>query len=303
MGFLGLGGKTDDEKAVERYIRDTLAAAAAKEAQGPAPRPDDTYFGGYQEGANDWSKIGLQGMADSGAIGGWATGQAQGYRGAMASENQQLSDQEAYSRGYHQNGALQLASEAAMGQAPSEAAYQMQYGLDQGLAAQQAQMGSARGNAGIALASGNAAANSANMMNQTYMQAGQLRAAEMAQARGLYGGLSGQQREQDQSRLQQGSQMSQFNAGLNDQYSLGMGNLANQASQNQLGWYGQAGTGYEGNANRGANILTGNQSAAGANKELALGAHAAGLEREDDQNKAKLGTAVAVGKVVAGSVA
>ncbi len=197
-------------------------------------------WGGNENAAAEYSALGLGGFGK--AINGqdWASGQMMARRGPQAYENQDLSDQEAYSRGYHQDGALQLAQEAAMGQGPSEAAFMMQRGLDQSLAAQQSQMGSARGNAGIALASGNAAANSANLMNQTYGQAGQLRASEMAGARAQYGGLAGQQREQDQARLQMGNQMGQYNASLNDAYRTGMGGVANAYGATGIGYYNAA---------------------------------------------------------------
>lgn len=206
----------------------------------PSYGTSDLFYGGYNGGASDMSSYGLQGM-------GVANNRASNYynqsmkdRGPQAFENQFLANREAESRYGDQNGALMLAREAAMGQAPSEAAWMMQRGLDQSLANQQAMMGSARGNAGIALASGNAAGNSAAMQNQAYGAASQLRANEMAQARGLYGGLAGQQREQDLNRLGMGNQMSQFNAGLNDQYSLGMGQLAGQQGGLAKDWYGAA---------------------------------------------------------------
>ncbi len=195
---------------------------------------------GGEGGANTWANYGLGGMNNAQQGQAWSGKEGVRTRGPQAVENQSLSNQEAHSRGYDQAGSIQLAREAAMGQGPSEAGYMMQRGLDQSLAAQQAQMGSARGNAGIAMAGGNAAANSASLMNQTYGQAGQLRAQEMANARGLYGGLSGQQREQDQNRLQMGNQMSQFNAGLNDQYKLGMGALSNQFGNQANQWYANA---------------------------------------------------------------
>jgi hypothetical protein len=181
-------------------------------------------YGGYAGGATDMSNIGLRGM-------GWAQGEAQRDRGATAIEDQELSDREAQARYGDQAGAIQLAREAAMGQAPSQAAYLMQAGLNQGLANQQAMAGGARGAAGIALAQGNAQANAATMQNQAYTQAGAMRADEMNQARNLYGGLAGTQRQQDQNRLGMGNDMSKYNAGANDQYRLGMGQLG-------LGYYG-----------------------------------------------------------------
>lgn len=190
----------------------------------PAYQVQPQYYGGYEGGANEMSGLGLTNMN-------WAQGQAMQNREAQAVEDQVLSDREAQTRFGDQAGALQLHREAAMGMAPSEAAFLMQSGLDRSLANQQALAGSARGAAGIALAGQNAQANAASMQNQAFTQAGALRAAEMAQARGAYGDMSNQVRGQDQNRLGMGNQMSQFNAGLDDQYRLGMGQLG-------LGYYG-----------------------------------------------------------------
>lgn len=204
-----------------------------------------TPWGGYEGADQNFANIGMSGVVGAADSANWWKNQAQTPRGAMSWENQELSDREAQTRYGDQSGAIQLAREAAMGMAPSAAAYQMQSGLDQSLAAQQAQMGGARGAAGVALAGGNAAANSASLMNQTYNQAGQLRAQEMASAMGLYGGLSGQQRSQDLERLGQSTQNTQFNVGANDQYALGAGGVANQYGQQGIGWYGQSAHGYD----------------------------------------------------------
>lgn len=195
---------------------------------------------GGEGGADAWAQGGLIGSRNASQQGNYAFGQMQGNRGPQAWENADLANREAQTRGGDQAGALQLSREAAMGMAPSEAAYQMQQGLDRGIATQQAQMGSARGAAGVAMAGANAANNTANLQNQTFMQAGQLRAQEMAQARGAYNDMSNQVRGQDQNRLGQGNQMSQFNAGANDQYKLGMGGLANQFGNQAQGWYNGA---------------------------------------------------------------
>lgn len=199
-----------------------------------------TYWGGHEGAAGEWADVGMAGMAGSQANAKWAQGQMKGDRGPQAVENADLVNREASSRYGDQSGAIQLAREAAMGQAPSEAAWQQQQGLNQAMGAQSALAGSARGAAGIARAGTNAMANTAGLQQNAYMQGGQLRAKEMADARGLYGGLSGQQREQDLQRLGMGNQMSQYNAGLNDQYKLGMGQLGLGYGNQGLGWY-QAG--------------------------------------------------------------
>lgn len=199
--------------------------------------PGQLNYGGYEGGAADIANIGLKGMGASNRGAQWAQNEAQRNRGAQAIENQELSNREADSRFGDQSGAIQLAREAAMGQAPSEAAYLMQQGLNQGAAAQASQAGSARGASAIAQAQGNAAGNTAALQQNAYNQGAALRAQEMATGRSQYGGLSGQQREQDLQRLGMGNQMSQFNANLNDQYRMGMGGLGAQYGNQGLGWY------------------------------------------------------------------
>ena len=201
---------------------------------------EQTYFGGDPNAANNWSQMGVNQMGSAGKGSAYAQGQMQKERGPQAFEHQTLSDREAYARGYDQNGSIQLAREAAMGQAPSEAAYAMQAGLDRSQAANASQAGSARGAGAMALAGANASAAGAAMNQQAFTEAGRLRAQEMANARGLYGQLSAGQREQDLQRLGMGNQMSMGNAQMNDQYRLGMGQLGAQYSQAGQGWYNSA---------------------------------------------------------------
>jgi len=199
--------------------------------------PDVQWGGEY--GADSFANAGLQGMGAANTSANGFMNQAY-TNGPQSFENQTLADREAQARGGDQSGAIQLAREGAMGQSPSQAAWLMQSGLDQGIAGQQAMMGGARGNAGISNASGNAAAGAANLQNQAYTQAGALRANEMANYTNLYGNLANTQRQQDQSRLGLANANSQFNAGNTTQYRLGMGNLANQSRQTGLGYYSAA---------------------------------------------------------------
>jgi hypothetical protein len=83
--------------------------------------------------------------------------------------------------------AYNLMQQAALGNAPSQAALQQQQGLQQSIAAQQAMAASARGGAGLAGAQFQASQNAAGLQNQAVNQAAQLRAQEMANARGQYG--------------------------------------------------------------------------------------------------------------------
>lgn len=212
-------------------------------------QPGAVNWGGYEGGADAWTEIGRQGMLDAQGASGYAQGQMMGERGPQANENATLANREAEARGSDQAGAIQLAREAAMGMAPSEAAYLQQEGLNQAMANQTSTAGSARGAGAMAVAQGRAAGNTAGLMNQAYTQGSALRAQEMANARGQYGGLAGQQREQDIQRLGMGNQMSQFNANANDQYRLGMGQLGVQYGNQGLGWYQGAQNPYNNQAN------------------------------------------------------
>ncbi len=294
----------------EEGARRQAAADRAKALQQANDFKTDNpvYWGGSKGAADSSFAAGQNGQATAGLGGSWAGSQAKNaqFRGPMASENQQLTNNEAQTRGFDQAGALQLQREAAMGNAPSAAQMQMGRGLDSALAQQQAQMGSARGAAGIALAGGNAAANSAQMSNSVIGQAGQLRAQEMAQARGAYGDLASAVRGQDQSRIAQGNQMSQFNAGLNDQYALGMGGLQNQFGTQGLGWYQGSQNPY--NQQLGADV-SGRGGAlsvmTGANLTAAQEAQARLLKEQADKDRFNqtLGLGLsAVGGVVGGVV-
>lgn len=236
------------------------------------PTPYDvqpSYWGGDPNAATDYYNIGAQGLGKSNADASWASGMARN-QGPQAFENQQLSDNEATSRGYHQEGALNLALKGALGNQPSEAAYQLQSGLDKSIAGQNSFAGSARGAAGIANASANAGANVANLQNQAFTEAGRLRAQEIAGYTGMYGQLAGQQREQDQSRLGMGNAMSQFNAQNTTQRQLGFLGAANNSRQTGQGWYGQMGNPY--NQQLQADLETQQQKLGAYNTSLGLGA-------------------------------
>lgn len=205
---------------------------------------EQAYWGGDPNAAANYYNTGQAGLAGSQANQAWAQAQAN-QTGPMAWENQGLSNQEATSRGYHQEGALNLALQGALGNQPSEAAYMLQGGLDRAVAAQQAQMGGARGAAALANAQGNAGANIANLQQGAFTEAGRLRANEIAGYTGMYGNLAGQQRGQDQNRLNMGNQMAQFNAQNTTQRQLGFGQLGLGYGQLGSQYYGQMGHGYD----------------------------------------------------------
>lgn len=201
-------------------------------------------WGGDPNAAQNYYNTGARGLAGSNSDAAYASGMARD-NSPQAYENQDLSDREATTAGYYQGGALNLALKGAMGNQPSEAAYQLQSGLDKALANQSATAGAARGAGGIALASANAGANSAALQNQAFNDAGRLRAQEVANYTGMLGGMSGQAREQDQNRLGQANQMAQFNAQNNTQRQLGFLGAASGARNTGLGYYTQMPHGYD----------------------------------------------------------
>lgn len=161
--------------------------------------------------------------------------------------NQYL-DQAANSRN-SQLAALDLERQAAYGQAPSAAQIQMQQGLGQALANQQALASSARGAGAMGVAQANAAQGAASLQAQTVGNTGALRAQEMAGARQAYlqgaSGIRGQDYggaqlqggwELDQARLRE-----QQNA-LNAQTGLGYEQLGYNVGKTQL----EAGLQHEG---------------------------------------------------------
>lgn len=126
----------------------------------------------------------------------------------------------------HQPGATGLAGSLAAGAAPSQAAYQLQSGLNDASRQQQSIGRSARGAAAIANAGGNTQGNVTSLRQNAYLQGGALKAADMAQGRGLYGSILGQQREQNAAQLGMGNEMAQGNAVQADKFKLGMGGAA-----------------------------------------------------------------------------
>ncbi len=196
--------------------------------------PQDPMYGGDPSKAGYLSDVGLGQTRQASDLiqgaGNNAQWMSEAMRGGYGPQEQVFHGQEDQgqvaneyaSRGIQSN-ALGLAQSAAQGNQPSAAQYMMNSGLNTAMANQQAIAGGARGAGAMALAGGNMAGNNAALQSQAFNQGGQMRAQEMAQARDMYGNLSTQQRGQDQSRIGQGNQLSEFNAGqsqLGSQHSL-----------------------------------------------------------------------------------
>lgn len=192
-------------------------------------------------GDNDANNSALQSGAD------YANQQFQHNRGAQAHENAGLAQNEVNARYGHQGNAMGMALGQAQGMNPSQGAYQLQRGLNQGIAQQNAAAAGARGSAALATSGADRNANVANAQQQAWTSGRALAANDMAQGRAMYNGMANQQRQQDQDRLGLANQMSNYNDQANDKYKLGMGQagvgLAGSAmggNQNDLGYY-QAG--------------------------------------------------------------
>ena len=200
----------------------------------PAQYGQTTNYGQYGAGSvgarnEAWAQGDIskgQQAAIKGA-GGYANDAAQngtGYQGG-AQDAGAAANQASGANG-NQSGAIELARRQAMGQSPSAAAYQLQAGLDQGLAQQTSMGRSARGAAGLATEQSNAGYNSGAMEQNAFTQGGMLRSQDMAQGRGLYGSMLNDQRGQDAGAIGQANQMSQHNAQSYDNYRNQMGNAA-----------------------------------------------------------------------------
>lgn len=214
--------------------------------------PGSANYGG-RGGVAMYKELGRQGMSENDDAqvrtqAGLANSLAAAYadRGPMAVENATLAAREATTRG-DQLGALGLNMKAAMGQAPSEARYQTELGMNQALANYASGAGAARGGAAMAgaqLAGGQQAGITAGEVGT---QGGMARGEEIAKELAQYGTLAGQVRGQDLTRLGMANQMSQFNADLNDKWKLdqmglaaGYGGLGVQQGAQDMGWFAES---------------------------------------------------------------
>lgn len=166
-------------------------------------------------------------------------------RGPQAVENNALVAREMGNRDA-QLSALNLSRDAAMGNAPSEAAFQTRIGMNDIMGQQSGNMGSARGLAGLSGAqmSGSAAAGSS--AGNLAMAGGLGRSKEIGDAIRMYGSQAGAVRSQDLARLKQNTSNGMFNADSNEAWKLGNAGLAQargklglQMGQEDLAWKGE----------------------------------------------------------------
>ena len=155
-----------------------------------------------------------------------------GDRGPQSVENSVLSGRESATRN-EQGKALNLSMQAAMGGAPSAAAYNQKLSENKIASGLSGMQGQAKGLAGLGSAqiSGNATAG--ELAGDGAFKAGMGRSNEIGNAIGTYGAQAGQVRGQDLTRLGMSNQNNLFNTGLNNEWKVGNANLA--AGQANLG--------------------------------------------------------------------
>lgn len=226
-------------------------------------------------------------------------------RGQVAHENPFLASREAATRGQQMN-ALNLSRDAAMGKAPSEAAFQTTLGMNDIMGAQAGQVGTARGLAGLSGAQMQGGAMAGQSAGNLAMTGGLARSKEIGDAIGMYGSQAGAVGGQDVQRLGQNTQNGMFNAKLNDDWKLGNANLAQQQGRlgvsqgaTDLAWMGEQTKGADKQFEYDQRMAA---SEAGADADK-VAAKIAG-NREDKENKRQLvNGGITAGLTVAGTVA
>lgn len=213
--------------------------------------PGSADFGGFNGGAEVYSQNAKDQMSNNADLVGsnntalaGSLANMRGNRGPVAQENTDLTGRENDARN-QQYDALQLAGDAAAGNAPSEAAIQTRGAMGGLMGSRASAMGGARGLGALTGSQGGAAIGGA--AGSLAAQGGQNRSQEIGNAMGVYGGMAGQMRGQDLSRLDQNSKNSMFNANLNDSWKVGNANLAvaqgglgNSLSGTNADWYKQS---------------------------------------------------------------
>ena len=217
--------------------------------------PGSADWGGYEGAVDDYRNAALTGAKQNDAQQAGNTAALQRSianmrgaeaRGPMAIENKLLAQREQLTRG-EQLGALGLMRGAAMGQAPSEADYQTRIGQNEAFGQQISAMGGARGAAALGGAQGMGSATMGQSSGNIAAAGGMARSKEIGEAIGQYGGMAGQLRGQDLTRLGVSNQNARFNQTLNDEWKVG--NANNAIAQGRLGvaqsgvdagWYDEA---------------------------------------------------------------
>jgi hypothetical protein len=160
----------------------------------------------------------------------------QNYAGSMALQSQGAA---AANAAYDsQNDALGMMRSAAQGNAPSAAALQMQAGNDAAMRSNLALGAAGRGGSGAGLRT--AMQRNAEMQAQNLQATGALRAQEMAQARGMYGQMAGDMRNQGIGLQTAGMSAAMQNTGARQSVVLANQTAAENQEARRMAVAGQA---------------------------------------------------------------
>ncbi len=299
-----------DERAKYADAPEILKNRADKVAATTYINPGSTDVGGYVGGGkdihdaiqqagkgNDVSRASNQAGLDQ------SLANMQGDRDSLK-ENSVLAQREADSR-QQQGQALDIQRDAALGNAPSAAAYQTQSGMNDIAAGQAGAMGSARGLSALGGVQGAGASGVGQAAGGMAMQGGLGRSDEISKAIGMYGSSAGDMRGQDLGRVNQTNQMALAGQNLNDNWKLGNAGLAGK--QGQLGVsMNQMDDAYYNASNDPAMRQLGYDQEmlgiqAGQNSDSAA-AHRAAANADADRNRQLAGGAVQGGLTLVGSM-
>lgn len=248
---------------------------------------------GFTPELTDQSGLGMDAARRAGDMSQYAFNEMVGGRGAQASEDPRLAGMATSTADQGQS--LDLLRGAAMGNAPSAAEGAYMNALNRGMAQQRGVAAGARGSAGLALAQGGLGANIAGMQTQAANDMSQIRANEMAQARGMYNQGATQARGQNIDRMGLNNQMAMGNAKLQNDYRMGMGQTAASLGQTGIGYY-NAGI----NAGLGREELRGDMYNQAQNR--AAGVNQANADRRGQQADRITNTVLGIGRTSADSV-
>ncbi len=201
--------------------------------------PGAAEVGGYAGGAKDISSLFKESSKgndaaqalNSAALGDSVRNMSE-RRGDMSPENAALVAREADAR-VQQGQALDIQRDAALGNAPSAAAYQTQSDMNNIAGGQAGAMGSARGLAAMGGVQGAGASGVGQAGTEAAAMGGMGRSREMSSALGMYGSSAGNMRQGDLGRLSQTSENALGNMRANDAWQVGNANLG--VKQGNLG--------------------------------------------------------------------
>ncbi len=228
-----------------------------------------------------------------------------GNRGPQNQENPNLVSRGNATRNA-QLGALDLDRQAALGNAPSEAAFQTRQGMNDIAGQRAGAVGGARGLSGLTGAQGASSAGAGAAAGNLAAAGGMARSKEIGDAIGMYGSQAGSLHQQDFNRLGINDDLQMGNAQNNVNWKLGNANLATQ--QGQLGnAYGATDAGWQAQAMAPADkqFQYDQEIAAGMNgaDADAAGAQIARNRESRDNARNTVNMGVTAGLTAAGSLA